>query len=191
MAAWAMVGISAVLGVVLASRFGSDPALSESPLLGEPVPAVTLARLDGSGEVSLDSFEGEILVVNFFASWCLECRVEHPALVAASDAFAGKGVQFVGIAFEDAPADAIEFLETEGRSEVTEYLVDRGSRAAVAFGVFGIPETFFVDPSGVVVGRIVGPVDALTLGASVDAIRAGREPGEQVLGNTRSAPGDS
>lgn len=189
-AAWAMVGVTAVLAVVLASRFGSDPGLSESPLLGKPVPEATLPRLVGEGKVDLGDFEGDILVVNFFASWCLECRLEHDALVAASDSFAGSGVRFVGIAYQDDPVDALGFLEEEGLSPSTEYLLDEGSRAAIAFGVFGIPETYFVDADGTVVGRIIGPTDALTLGSTIDAIRRGENPGQQVLGNTRSAPGD-
>lgn len=190
-AAWAVVALSVVLAVVFASRFGSDPALSESPLLGRPAPEVTLPRLLGSGEVSLSDYSGEIVVVNFFASWCLECRVEHDALVAASDSFSGSGVRFVGISYQDDPSDSIRFLEQEGISETTEYLVDEGSRAAIAFGVFGIPETFFIDPDGTVVGRIIGPTDALTLGGAIDAIRRGEDPGQQRLGNTRSAPGDT
>lgn len=190
-AAWGIVGLTAVLAVVLASRFGSDPGLSESPLLGRPAPAVTLPRLVGAGEMNLSELEGDIVVVNFFASWCLECRVEHDALMAASDSFAGSGVQFVGVAYQDDPVDSLAFLEEEGLSPSTEYLRDEGSRAAIAFGVFGIPETFFIDPNGVVVGRIIGPTDALTLGSTIDAIRRGEEPGQQVLGNTRAAPGDS
>lgn len=190
-AAWSVVGVTAILAVVFASRFGTDPALSESPLLGEPVPAVTLPRLVGEGAVDLGAYRGRILVVNFFASWCLECRLEHDALVAAASSFAESGVQFVGVAYQDDPVDALEFLDTEGISPVTEYLVDEGSRAAIAFGVFGIPETYFVDPEGTVVGRIIGPTDALTLGRTIDAIRRGEDPGERVLGNTRSAPGDS
>lgn len=190
-AAWSVVGVTAILAVVFASRFGTDPALSESPLLGEPVPAVSLPRLVGEGAVDLGAYRGRILVVNFFASWCLECRLEHDALVAAASSFAESGVQFVGVAYQDDPVDALEFLDTEGISPVTEYLVDEGSRAAIAFGVFGIPETYFVDPEGTVVGRIIGPTDALTLGRTIDAIRRGEDPGERVLGNTRSAPGDS
>lgn len=62
-AAWAVVALSVVLAVVFASRFGSDPALSESPLLGRPAPEVTLPRLLGSGEVSLSDYSGEIVVV--------------------------------------------------------------------------------------------------------------------------------
>lgn len=189
--AWGVVLFTGVLAVVLASRFGSDPALSESPLLGRPVPSVTLPRLVGEGQVDLGDYRGEIVVVNFFASWCLECRLEHDALVAAADSFAGQDVRFVAIAYQDDPADSLEFLQEEGMSESTEYLIDRDSRAAVSFGVFGIPETYFVDPEGVVVGRIIGPTDALTLGSTIDAIRRGEDPGQRVLGNTRSGPGDS
>ncbi len=189
-ASWAMVGLTAFLAVVLASRFGSDPRLSDSPLLGQPAPAVSLPFLVGSGEMSLGDYRGDIVVVNFFASWCLECRLEHDALLATSAAFAGRGVQFVGIAYQDEPTDSLEFLSEVGVSESTLYLTDEGSRAAIAFGVFGIPETFFVDPEGTVVGRIIGPTDALTLGSAIDAIRRGEDPGQQVVGNTRSAPGD-
>lgn len=189
-AAWVVVAFTGILAVVMASRFGSDPALSESPLLGQQAPEVTLPRLVGTGEVSLDEFDEDILVVNFFASWCLECRLEHDALVAASDSFAGTGVQFVGVAYQDDPLDSLQYLDTEGLSAATEYLIDEGSRGAIAFGVFGIPETYFIDPAGVVVGRIIGPTDALTLGSAIDAIRRGDDPGQQVLGNTRSAPGD-
>lgn len=191
LAAWGIVLFTGVLAVVLASRFGSDPGLSESPLLGEPAPSVTMPRLIGEGEVSLDDYRGDIVVMNFFASWCLECRHEHDALVATAESFAGDDVQFVGVAYQDEPADSLEFLDEEGISEATEYLIDQGSRAAIAFGVFGIPETYFIDPEGSVVGRIIGPTDAFTLGSAIDAIRRGEDPGQQVLGNTRSAPGDS
>ncbi|CAN5897294.1 DsbE family thiol:disulfide interchange protein [soil metagenome] len=189
-AAWSVVGLTAILAVVLASRFGSDPRLSDSPLLGRPAPAATLPFLVGSGEMNLDDYRGDIVVVNFFASWCLECRLEHDALLATSAAFADRGVQFVGVAYQDDPTDSLEFLAEFGVSESTLYVTDVGSRAAIAFGVFGIPETFFIDPQGTVVGRIIGPTDAFTLGSAIDAIRRGEDPGQQVVGNTRSAPGD-
>lgn len=190
LAAWGIVAATVVLAVVFASRFGSDPGLSESPLLGEPVPDVEMPRLIGQGELSPASLSGEIVVVNFFASWCLECRIEHDALVASAEAFSGSGVRFLGVAYQDAADDALAYLEEEGISAQTEYLMDDGSRAAVAFGVFGVPETYFVDEQGIVVGRIIGPTDSLTLGSAIDAIKRGEDPGEQVLGNTRSAPGD-
>ena len=86
-------------------------------------------------------------------------------------------------------------LTEAGRTYVEAHKAELGAPwwhiAAVAFGVFGIPETFFIDPEGTVVGRIIGPTDALTLGGAIDAIRRGEDPGEKRLGNTRSGPGDA
>ena len=90
-AAWTVVVASAILAVAFSTRFGSDPGLSPSPLIGKPAPEVTLPLLDGFGDVALADLEGQIVVVNFFASWCLECRTEHAELVATSDAYADHG----------------------------------------------------------------------------------------------------
>jgi cytochrome c biogenesis protein CcmG/thiol:disulfide interchange protein DsbE len=68
------------------------------------------------------------------------------------------------------------------------YLHDPGSRAAIAYGVFGIPETFFLDASGIVVGKIIGEADALVLGATLDTILAGDVPGQQITGDTQQQP---
>ncbi|HEX6300035.1 MAG TPA: redoxin domain-containing protein, partial [Acidimicrobiia bacterium] len=75
------VALAAVaFAVVLASRFGTDPGLVESPLLGEPAPGFELAPLEGGDPISLADLNGDIVLVNFFASWCLQCRNEHAAL---------------------------------------------------------------------------------------------------------------
>jgi cytochrome c biogenesis protein CcmG/thiol:disulfide interchange protein DsbE len=157
---WAGLGIAlgtVILAVVLASRFGGDPALVDSPLIGQPAPEFDLTTLDGSDQVALEDLRGDIVVINFFASWCLQCRAEHADLVATSNAF--------------------------GEDEA-----DPGSRTAIAYGVFGIPETFFIDPGGVVVGKIIGESDAFTLGATIDAIKRGERPGQSVTGDTQQAP---
>lgn len=188
---WAGLTIAAaavVLAVVLASRFGSDPGLVDSPLLGQSAPEFDLPSLDGSYRVALSDLEGEIVVVNFFASWCLECRNEHPELVATSDAFAGKGVTFVQIAYQEDPDDSSAYLAEAGTADATVYLRDDGSRTAIAYGVFGIPETFFIDSAGTVVGKIIGEADALILGATIDAIGRGETPGQQVTGDTQQQP---
>lgn len=174
--------------VVLASRFGTDPGLVDSPLLGQPAPQFDLAPLEGGDPVSLTDLEGDIVVVNFFASWCLECRNEHEALVSTANAFADDDVTFVSISYQESPPASLDYLETAGRSEVTHYLADPGSRTAIAYGVFGIPETFFIDREGVVVGKIIGESDAFTLGATIDAIERGESPGQTVTGDTRQAP---
>jgi len=188
---WVGIGAIAatvVLAVVLASRFGIDPGLVDSPLIGHPAPDFELETLAGDGEVSLGGLSGEIVIVNFFASWCLECRNEHSDLVATADAFADDGVTFVQIAYQEDSEVSLQYLAEAGTSEATAYLADPGSRTAIAYGVFGIPETFFIDPEGVVVGKIIGEADALILGATIDAIKRGERPGQQVTGDTQQAP---
>ncbi len=187
-AAWGVVGATVVLAVVLASRFGADPGLVNSPLLGQPAPQFDLPTLDESETVSSSDLAGDIVVVNFFASWCLECRSEHDDLVATADAFAGQGVTFVQIGYNEDADQSLAYLAEVGRSDVTHYLSDERSRTAIAYGVFGIPETFFIDASGVVVGKIIGEADALILGATIDAIRRGETPGQQITGETQQQP---
>jgi len=183
-----VVGATVVLAVVLASRFGTDPGLVDSPLLGKPAPDFDLEYLDGSGSASLAGLEGEIVVLNFFASWCPECRNEHDDLVATADAFAGSGVTLVQVGYQERPEETLDYLAGAGTSDAAFYLADPGSRTAIAYGVFGIPETFFIDTDGVVVGKIIGESDALILGATIDAIQRGETPGQQITGDTRQSP---
>lgn len=183
------VALAAVaFAIVLASRFGTDPGLVESPLLGRPAPEFELAPLEGGDPVSLIDLRGDIVVVNFFASWCLQCRNEHAALTSTADAFADQEVTFVQIGYQESPPESLDYLETAGRSEAAWYLADPGSRTAIAYGVFGIPETFFIDENGTVVGKIIGESDAFTLGATIDAIAAGEVPGQSVTGDTQQRP---
>ncbi len=186
--ALAVAAIAVVFSVVLASRFGRDPALVESPLLGQSAPVLQLELLDGSANFDMADLKGTIVVINFFASWCLECRKEHADLVATSEAFADQNVRFVQIAYQEDPSTTLAYLEDAGVSDATTYLQDDRSRAAIAYGVFGIPETFFIDEAGIVVGKIVGESDALILGATLDSIIAGETPGQQTTGDTQQRP---
>jgi cytochrome c biogenesis protein CcmG/thiol:disulfide interchange protein DsbE len=181
---WVLLGgfvVIIVVGVALASRFGEDPGLVASPLIGEPVPDVTLQLLEEDGEVRLADGDGVIRVVNFWASWCVPCRQEHPALVSTAAAYEGLGVEFVGISYQDRPEDAIRFLDEFGRGYT--YTRDDGSRAALEFGVFGVPETFFVDRDGIVVGKIAGAADAALLSSTLDRILVG-----EAVGSVESGP---
>lgn len=184
----AVAAVAVIFSVVLASRFGRDPGLVESPLLGQPAPAFELELLDGSGTFDSTQLEGSIVVINFFASWCLECRKEHADLIATSDSFADQNVRFVQIAYQEDPTQTLAYLEEAGVSGATIYLEDDRSRAAIAYGVFGIPETFFIDESGIVVGKIIGEANALILGSTLDSIIAGEEPGQQTTGDTQQKP---
>ena len=189
-AAIVAVIISAGLAVVFSSRFGRDPNLVPSPLIGREAPEFELPLIDGSGTASLTDFEGDIVVVNIFASWCPGCRTEHQALVSTAEAFADSGVKFVQIAYQDEPEDTIEFLEELGISPATTYLDDVDSRASIAFGVFGVPETYFIDAEGIVRGKIQGETNALLLGQTIDKLRQGEEIGSEVVGEVQTAPGE-
>ncbi len=174
----ALVVIStAVIAGVFASRLSGDPQLSASPLIGAPAPVLALPLLDGSGEAAIPDPEAKVTVINFFASWCLECRVEHADLLAVADAFSDSGVRLIQIAYQDRTGDAIAFLNELGTSPLVRYVADPDSRAAISFGVFGIPETYFIGPDGAVTGRITGPSNALSLGEQIDRILGGEQPG--------------
>lgn len=181
-----------VLAVALAGRFGNDPSLVASPLLGQPAPDVALPRLDrvdAEEPVVLADLRGQVVVVNYWASWCVACRAEHDDLVATASAFEDRGVSFVGVVYQDRREPAVAFLDELGWGDNYEYVLDPGSRAAIAFGVFGVPETFFIDRDGVVVGKITGESNAVLLGTTLDQILAGRQPGEQTAGTVQVGPG--
>ena len=166
-----------LLFIVFASRFGEDPRLVDSPLIGEQISSMRLEYLEGEGSVSFDELKGEVVVVNFWASWCIPCRSEHRHLTSAEQTYGPAGVTFVGVVFQDEIPAATRFLDELGRgSDNYLYVLDPGSRAAVEFGVFGVPETFFVDREGRIVHKIAGPVDAAGLNSAITAILAGEDP---------------
>jgi cytochrome c biogenesis protein CcmG/thiol:disulfide interchange protein DsbE len=160
----------AAFALLLAASLGRDPRALPSELVGDPAPTFTLPNLEGGGSVDLAELRGQVVVVNFWASWCLECRDEHPALDAAWDRYRERGVVFVGVLFEDTVADGLVFAdEFETDWPLVE---DSGSRTAIAYGVFGVPETFVIAPDGTVAAKRVGPVDYTWLTSEIeDALR--------------------
>jgi cytochrome c biogenesis protein CcmG/thiol:disulfide interchange protein DsbE len=175
-----------VLAIIFASRFGGDPTISSSPLIGKPAPTAPIALLDGSGEISLSDFSDDIIVVNYWASWCLACRGEHPALLQAAADYDDRGVTFISINYQDTYPNAVGFLDELGWSEETVYVVDEGSSTAFAWGVLGIPETFFVDRAGIVVGKVSGPTTYALLSRTLDQIILGESVGDIKTGDVEN-----
>lgn len=171
----ALLAFVALLAYGFSGRFGVNPRLVDSPLVGQPFPEVTLEYLEADGELSLSEFSGKYLVVNIWASWCVPCRFEHPALTTAASVYESRDVHFVGISYQDRASDAIRFLDEFGRGENYSYLIDSDSRATVELGVFGVPETYFVDSSGVVRGRFQGELSPTQLIGAVEDLLAGRD----------------
>jgi cytochrome c biogenesis protein CcmG/thiol:disulfide interchange protein DsbE len=149
-----VVAVVALVAALLSFGLGRDPTAIRSPLVGRPAPDFALRTLDGAGSVRLADLRGQVVVLNFWASWCSDCRVEQPALDAAWDRFRDAGVVLVGVDFQDSPSDAIAYVaETRTTWPV---LADPGSHTALAYGVYGIPETFFIGPDGRVQAKRVG-----------------------------------
>jgi cytochrome c biogenesis protein CcmG/thiol:disulfide interchange protein DsbE len=140
---------------------GGDPARIPSALIGKPAPQTTLPALEGltnkgSPVPGLDPavFKGKVSVVNVWASWCVPCHDEAPLLTQlASD----KRLQLVGINYKDGADNARRFLGRYG-NPFGVVGVDGNGRAAIEWGVYGVPETFIVGRSGAVVYKMVGPV---------------------------------
>jgi len=122
--------------------------------------------------------------VNFWASWCAECRVEQPALSAAWDRFRDAGVVLVGVDFQDDPPSALAYLAGTGVGWPV--VDDPGSRTALAYGVYGIPETFVIGPDRRVSAKQVGPVTYDQLVREITRVLpggSGRQPGAPAVGS--------
>jgi cytochrome c biogenesis protein CcmG/thiol:disulfide interchange protein DsbE len=187
-----LVAVAAVaIGVVFGSRLDTDPALVETPLIGTAAPDLELPALEDGAPLRLADLRGQVVVVNFWASWCVACREEHPALLGVAESYRAAGVTFVGIVYQDQPEAAVGFLDEMGRGEDNySYVTDPGSTAALDFGVFGVPETFIIDPDGVIRGKITGASTYPLLAGAIEEVLAGRVPQSRTSGSVQPAPGE-
>jgi cytochrome c biogenesis protein CcmG/thiol:disulfide interchange protein DsbE len=138
-----------VVGLKISDRKTFIP----SPLIDKPAPAFNLPVLGEPGRtMSKESFLGTPYLVNFWASWCITCRVEHPVITALARSGA---LRVIGFNFRDEPEDAQAWLAQFGNPyEVS--LVDMDGRISIDFGVYAAPESFLVDPSGMIVFKQLG-----------------------------------
>jgi cytochrome c biogenesis protein CcmG/thiol:disulfide interchange protein DsbE len=172
----AFVVVCVGLLAVLYKGFGSNPREVPFMLNGQPAPAFTLAALDSGQRVTLEQFKGRPVVINFWASWCGPCKMEHPVLEWGQREF-GDQAQFLGIVFEDTEDNARQFLNQYGMS--FPQLLDARSTVAVDYGVAGVPETYFIDTRGIIQGKHVGPIDPQSLKNWIDRLSAGAPTAHQ------------
>lgn len=163
---WALV-VAVPLVVLLASGIGRDPNAIHSPLVGRPAPSFRLQTFDGRS-VTLADLRGKPVVLNFWASWCVSCTDEHAALRTAWQQYGRDGVTFVGVDYQDHVSDAESFLRKHGGG--WPQLRDPGGETAIDYGVYGVPETFFIDRNGRVRYKSTGPVTADVLTTEIRKI---------------------
>ena len=163
---------------LFAYGFTRDPGEIPSPMPGREAPAFALdvfapgepplARPVGD-TIRLAELTGKVVVVNFWASWCLACRDEHATLSETALAYADSPAQFVGILYNDQVAPAIRWIRDMGGQSYPSVL-DDGSRTAIDYGLYGVPETFIIDPSGRIAYKHMGPIPAQVLRKWIDSL---------------------
>jgi len=144
----------ALLALFLARGLELDPKELPSALIDQPFPQFDLPALGGDGNLQRDDVMGSPALFNVWATWCISCRVEHPYLQKLADL----GVPIYGINYKDEDAAAIQWLKDLGDPYVAN-IVDRSGSLGLDLGVYGAPETYFVDAEGTVRYRHVGVID--------------------------------
>jgi len=165
-ASWLVAGVAALVAL-LTINVASPRTAVDTPIVGQPAPAFDLETLDG-GRLSLADLRGRPVVLNFWASWCIPCREEAPLLTAAAADYEAQGLRVVGVVYQDSAGNARDFMTRYGQTYAG--LLDPDGRTAIDYGVFGIPETYFIDAEGIVSSRQVGAVTEGDLRRQIEAI---------------------
>jgi cytochrome c biogenesis protein CcmG/thiol:disulfide interchange protein DsbE len=179
---WKRASIALLAAVPLIALFAygftRNPADIPSPLPGRRAPPFELAVFtpgDGptvrpaADTIRLNDLRGKVVVLNFWASWCSPCRAEHAALLESAQYYADKPTQFVGVLYMDETAAALRWLAEMGGINYPA-VTDVESRTAIDYGVYGVPETYVIDPSGRVAYKQLGPVTTALLRRVIDSI---------------------
>lgn len=155
----ALIGL-AIAGLLIGVLFvglGKNPAEIRTPLIGKPAPTFALREVGTGRTIDLAQFKGKPVVINFWATWCGPCWEEHPVLVATARRMEPQ-VQFLGVVFQDTEEKILSFLQQRGSAYPT--VVDQNGKTGIAYGVGGVPETYFLDENGVIVAKYNGPMNA-------------------------------
>jgi cytochrome c biogenesis protein CcmG/thiol:disulfide interchange protein DsbE len=156
--------IAPLLGL-LAYGFTRESRYIKSPLVAKQAVPFTITLFDGT-KLSLDDLRGKAVFLNFWASWCLPCRVEARELEAAWRKLQDQNIVFIGVALQDIDENSRAFLKEfditypNGR--------DESGKVAVDYGVWGIPESFFIDPQGRITYKHVGGIRAEKVSTKID-----------------------
>lgn len=189
---WKRAGIAMVVMIPLIVLFAfglrrGDPRLIPSPLVGQPAPdfALPVMAMDGpvdgretTGDtVRLSELEGNVVVLNFFASWCVPCRLEHRDLTQTARRYGDQGVKFFGVVYNDEPPAVRQYIRQLGGQSYPA-LLDPGQLVAIDYGLVGVPETFFIDPEGIVRHKVFSAVNEAILVEEIERMLDGAPAGQ-------------
>jgi cytochrome c biogenesis protein CcmG/thiol:disulfide interchange protein DsbE len=170
--------VALLIGAFLFNGLSLNPREIPSALIGTPAPKFDLPAItDRPPGLKTADLEGQVSLVNVFASWCVACRVEHPILM---DIQAEGDVPLHGLNYKDKPKAALAWLTRFG-DPYGRVGADEKGRVGIDFGVYGVPETFLIDQKGQIVCKHIGPIDRQRdwlekLKPAVAALRAGKAP---------------
>lgn len=157
-----IIAVALVFGVALAQRNKGQPTEG-------PAPDFTLTTLDGE-QVTLSSLRGKVVLINFWASWCVPCEDEAPSLQAAWERYRGQDVVFLGVAWTDTERGARAFMAEYGQDYPNG--LDLGTKIAELYGITGVPETFIVDKKGNVRAFYPTTITQDTIAENIDTLLA-------------------
>jgi len=165
----AFAALAALLLAGVLMNSGKDTSAIDSPLLGKPVPQFSLPVLgDPARRLGKADFQGKPYLLNVWGSWCVNCRDEHPLLLALQKS--GR-IALVGYNYKDTPEEAQRWLQAFG-NPYSVVLADEEGRVALDFGIYGAPESYLVDAQGTVRWKHVGPITDAVLAAELEPLFA-------------------
>jgi len=156
---WQIALLAGILGLIILFYKGlwGNPNFIPPVIVGTPAPEITAPDLYQPKEVSLSQFRGKVVVLNFWASWCLECKLEHQNLLAIKKRYADNpNFVMLGVNYQDKEDLARQYLQEHGNN--FEHVRDVKGRISIDYGVYGVPETFVIDQNGVIRHKQIGPI---------------------------------
>lgn len=142
------------LAIFLMRGLKLDPGAMPSALLNKPWPVFSLPALGSDKTISESDLRGQKSLVNIWATWCITCRVEHPFLMSLKQ----QGITVYGVSYKDKREDALQWLQEKGNPyQFT--IIDAEGKLGIDLGVFGAPETYFVDSKGIIRYKYIGDLN--------------------------------
>lgn len=161
--AWNLLLLSGIAGLLALFYIGlwGNPSYIPPVIVNTPASDFTAPELYEGRPISLSQFKGKVVMLNFWASWCQECKLEHASLLAINEQF-GKLPNFVmlGVNYQDQPSPAKEYLKVHGNN--FQHVRDETGKVSIDYGIYGVPETFIIDPQGMIRHKSIGPIVGAT-----------------------------